>query len=145
LLHELRTWSDAGQDDDITVVAVRRRFERLADELYSILRDVLGDDRAGQAWETLPRPDDHEGADAWTGSLAGDRQSSAESFRARSGARVERTDPSGAGRIPIMTSLQKRTAETPGAQRISNICAAKRDALVRLALASSSANAAPLR
>jgi sigma-B regulation protein RsbU (phosphoserine phosphatase) len=48
---------------------VRRRFERLADELYSILRDVLGDDRAGQAWETLPRPDDHEGADAWTEAL----------------------------------------------------------------------------
>jgi len=69
LLHELRAWSDAGQDDDITVVAVRRRFERLADELYSILRDVLGDDRAGQAWETLPRPDDHEGADAWTEAL----------------------------------------------------------------------------
>jgi len=44
-----------------------------------------------------------------------------------------------------MTSLQKRTAETPGALRISNICAAKRDALVRLALASSSANAALLR
>jgi len=42
-----------------------------------------------------------------------------------------------------MTSLQKRTAETPGAQRTSNICAAKRQALERLALTSSAANAAP--
>jgi hypothetical protein len=45
----------------------------------------------------------------------------------------------------MVTSLQKRTAETPGAQRTSNICAAKREALERLALASSAANAAPLQ
>jgi hypothetical protein len=46
----------------------------------------------------------------------------------------------------MVTSLQKRTAETPGAQRTSNICAAKREALLeRLALASSAANAAPLQ
>jgi len=44
-----------------------------------------------------------------------------------------------------MTSLQKRTAETPGAQRTSNICAAKHDALKLLTMASSSVNAALLR
>ncbi|MGQ9547656.1 MAG: PP2C family protein-serine/threonine phosphatase [Roseiflexus sp.] len=69
LLHELRSWSDSRQDDDITVVAVRRRFERFADELYSILRDVLGDDRAGEAWAILPRPNDHEGTDSWIEAL----------------------------------------------------------------------------
>lgn len=68
LLHELRTWSDAGQDDDITVVAVRRRFERLADELRSIMRDVLGDERGEEAWRTLPHPGDANVA-AWTEAL----------------------------------------------------------------------------
>ncbi|MCS6842694.1 MAG: PP2C family protein-serine/threonine phosphatase [Roseiflexus sp.] len=68
LLHELRTWSDAGQDDDITVVAVRRRFERLADELRSIMRDVLGEERGEEAWQTLPHPGD-SGVAAWTEAL----------------------------------------------------------------------------
>jgi len=69
LLHELRTWSDAGQDDDITVVAVRRRFERLTDELRSIMRDVLGDERGEKAWLALPHPGDSEGVAAWTEAL----------------------------------------------------------------------------
>lgn len=68
LLHELRTWSDAGQDDDITVVAVRRRFERLADELRSVMRDVFGDERGEEAWRTLPHPGD-AGVVVWTEAL----------------------------------------------------------------------------
>lgn len=69
LLHELRNWSDAGQEDDITIVAVRRRFERLADELRSVMRDVFGEEGGEEAWLTLPRPADYEDATAWAEAL----------------------------------------------------------------------------
>jgi sigma-B regulation protein RsbU (phosphoserine phosphatase) len=56
LLHELRTWSVTGQADDVTVVVLRRRFERLADELRSIADDVLGARQAAELWTELRLP-----------------------------------------------------------------------------------------
>lgn len=54
LLHELRTWSESGQADDITVVVLRRRLERLEDELRSVADDVLGAVRAVELWAVAP-------------------------------------------------------------------------------------------
>ncbi|NWG19217.1 MAG: PP2C family protein-serine/threonine phosphatase [Chloroflexi bacterium] len=65
LLHELRAWSDNNQDDDITVVVMRRRLERLAAELRTIADDVLGAARAGELWAALPCPGDEESPAAW--------------------------------------------------------------------------------
>ncbi len=51
LLHEIRSWSvDQVQDDDITMVVFRRRFDYLSDELRSIAADVLGEERAERFW-----------------------------------------------------------------------------------------------
>jgi len=64
LLHELRAWSGGAQDDDITVVALRRRLALLGDELRSIADDVLGPERAASFWHALPCAVDMP-ADAW--------------------------------------------------------------------------------
>jgi len=64
LLHELRLWSSAGQTDDITVVVLRRRFERLADELRSVADDVLGTERAAELWGELDLPE-QGGTEQW--------------------------------------------------------------------------------
>ncbi len=53
LLHELRAWSAGMQSDDITMVVLRRRLERLDAELRSIAADVLGAVRAAELWVTL--------------------------------------------------------------------------------------------
>lgn len=50
LLHELRAWSGGVQSDDITIVVLRRRLDRLDAELYSIATDVLGAERAAELW-----------------------------------------------------------------------------------------------
>ncbi len=51
LLGYLRTWgAEQMQDDDITMVVLRRRFTRLSDELYSIFVDVLGAEAAEPFW-----------------------------------------------------------------------------------------------
>jgi phosphoserine phosphatase RsbU/P len=68
LLHELRTWSATGQADDITVVVLRRRLERLADELRSVAEDVLGPERAVALWAELPAPS-WTTADEWAEAL----------------------------------------------------------------------------
>jgi sigma-B regulation protein RsbU (phosphoserine phosphatase) len=60
LLHELRAWSRGEQTDDITMVIVRRRRERVAEELRSVAEDVLGHERAAQLWEAVSMPDDDE-------------------------------------------------------------------------------------
>lgn len=65
LLHELRAWSSNGQDDDITMVVIRRRLARVADELFTIAQDVLGNERATEVWHELPRPHDPESPAAW--------------------------------------------------------------------------------
>lgn len=53
LLRELRTWSpDTVQDDDITMVILRRRFTNLTHELRSIADDVLGAEQAAAFWDT---------------------------------------------------------------------------------------------
>jgi phosphoserine phosphatase RsbU/P len=69
LLHELRTWSIAGQADDITVVVLRRRLECLGDELRSVAEDVLGEERAREVWSVpfVPAPD--AGWEAWAEAL----------------------------------------------------------------------------
>ncbi|HWQ14290.1 MAG TPA: PP2C family protein-serine/threonine phosphatase [Roseiflexaceae bacterium] len=69
LLHELRTWSASGQADDITVVVLRRRLERLDAELRSIADDVLGPERAAQLWAGLDLPSADAPADAWAEAL----------------------------------------------------------------------------
>lgn len=51
LLHELRAWSSGQQSDDITMVVLRRRLERLDAELRSVAGDVLGPARAAELWE----------------------------------------------------------------------------------------------
>jgi sigma-B regulation protein RsbU (phosphoserine phosphatase) len=51
LLHELRAWGANGtQDDDITMVILRRRYTNLSDELRSIADDVLGPEQAAAFW-----------------------------------------------------------------------------------------------
>jgi sigma-B regulation protein RsbU (phosphoserine phosphatase) len=65
LLHELRSWSEIGQTDDITVVVVRRRLTCLGDELRTIADDVLGEERAAALWAELSLPDADAPADAW--------------------------------------------------------------------------------
>ncbi|HEX5688687.1 MAG TPA: PP2C family protein-serine/threonine phosphatase [Roseiflexaceae bacterium] len=68
LLHELRAWSDGEQTDDITMVIVRRRHERLADELRSAAEDVLGGERATQLWSAVVLPDGDQ-VEAWAAAL----------------------------------------------------------------------------
>lgn len=68
LLHELRAWGDGAQDDDITVVALRRRLALLGDELCSIADDVLGPERAAPFWRDLPCAPDTP-AEAWAALL----------------------------------------------------------------------------
>jgi sigma-B regulation protein RsbU (phosphoserine phosphatase) len=65
LLHELRAWSVEGQADDITMVIVRRRLDRLDAELRTIADDVLGRERAGLLWAELPLPSADAPVDAW--------------------------------------------------------------------------------
>lgn len=75
LLRELRAWSsDASQDDDITMVILRRRFTQLTDELRSIADDVLGSDQAAAFWsehiEVLYAvSEDPPSPDAWAAML----------------------------------------------------------------------------
>lgn len=69
LLHELRTWSATSQADDITVVVLRRRLERLEDEVRSIADDVLGAERALAVWGQAPIPPGGAPADAWAEAL----------------------------------------------------------------------------
>lgn len=66
LLHELRAWSTKGQDDDITIVVLRRREAWIGAELYGIVRDVLGYERAEHLWSELPVPDTAESIEGWT-------------------------------------------------------------------------------
>jgi sigma-B regulation protein RsbU (phosphoserine phosphatase) len=68
LLHELRAWGGGTQDDDITVVALRRRLALLGDELRSIADDVLGAERAEPFWRELPCAADMP-VDAWVALL----------------------------------------------------------------------------
>lgn len=64
LLQELRSWSQVGQADDITIVAVRRRLAQIGAELHSVVHDVLGEERAA-LWEELTLPSDDAPASAW--------------------------------------------------------------------------------
>lgn len=50
LLRELRAWTPNTQDDDITIVILRRRFSDLSDELRSIADDVLGVEQSTAFW-----------------------------------------------------------------------------------------------
>lgn len=51
LLREVRAWHTAGaQDDDITMVLIRRRFATVREEFYSIVVDVLGQEAAAALW-----------------------------------------------------------------------------------------------
>lgn len=70
LLHEVRTWSGAGQDDDITMVIVRRRLAHLDAELRTVADDVLGPERAEQLWAALPIIAASDAPDAWSAALA---------------------------------------------------------------------------
>lgn len=50
LLHELRSWSEGAQSDDVTMVVLRRRLTQLDAELRTVAIDVLGEARAGEFW-----------------------------------------------------------------------------------------------
>ncbi len=51
LLREVRAWHTAGaQDDDITMVLIRRRFATVWEEFYSVVVDVLGEEAAATLW-----------------------------------------------------------------------------------------------
>ncbi|HEY1013274.1 MAG TPA: PP2C family protein-serine/threonine phosphatase, partial [Herpetosiphonaceae bacterium] len=54
ILAEVRAWaSGQGQDDDITMVLLRRRLTRLSDELHSIAADVVGPLTTDDLWAAL--------------------------------------------------------------------------------------------
>ncbi len=65
LLAELRAWSTS-QSDDITVVAVRRRFRSIGDELAFTATDVLG---SMLRWESLPLPPHDAPVTVWLAHL----------------------------------------------------------------------------
>lgn len=65
LLHELRAWSDGDQADDITMVIIRRRLDRIDAELRSIAEDVLGRERAAQLWDEISLLDADAPVSAW--------------------------------------------------------------------------------
>jgi sigma-B regulation protein RsbU (phosphoserine phosphatase) len=69
LLHDLRAWGGTDQSDDITMVILRRRQERLAAELQSVAEDVLGRERAAQLWAELALPGDDAAPPAWAEAL----------------------------------------------------------------------------
>ncbi|HET9224975.1 MAG TPA: PP2C family protein-serine/threonine phosphatase, partial [Roseiflexaceae bacterium] len=69
LLHELRAWGGTDQADDITMVILRRRQARLADELRSVAEDVLGRERALELWDEATLPGDGEPAAPWAEAL----------------------------------------------------------------------------
>jgi sigma-B regulation protein RsbU (phosphoserine phosphatase) len=69
LLHELRTWSNTGQSDDITVVILRRRLARVDAELRSIVDDVLGRERGNQLWVEVSLPSPDAPVAAWAAAL----------------------------------------------------------------------------
>jgi sigma-B regulation protein RsbU (phosphoserine phosphatase) len=69
LLHELRAWGGTNQADDITMVILRRRQARLADELRSVAEDVLGRERALELWDEATLPGDGEPAAPWAEAL----------------------------------------------------------------------------
>ncbi|NJN16935.1 MAG: serine/threonine-protein phosphatase [Oscillochloris sp.] len=73
LLSELRTWSNGVQSDDITIVALRRRLDRLNSELFSVSEDVLGAERAAQLWSELEyllaNSPDTAGSEHWLAAL----------------------------------------------------------------------------
>lgn len=50
LLREVRSWSPV-QDDDITMVLLRRRLATLRDEIRSVVVDVLGEPAASEFWQ----------------------------------------------------------------------------------------------
>jgi sigma-B regulation protein RsbU (phosphoserine phosphatase) len=69
LLHELRMWSGTDQADDITMVILRRRLQRLDAELRGIADDVLGTERATQVWAELALPHGEAAVAAWDEAL----------------------------------------------------------------------------
>jgi phosphoserine phosphatase RsbU/P len=69
LLHELRMWSGTDQADDITMVILRRRLQRLDAELRGIADDVLGTERATQVWAELALPNGEAVVAAWDEAL----------------------------------------------------------------------------
>jgi len=71
LLHELRAWSGSEQADDITMVIIRRRLERLGAELRGVADDVLGVERSRQLWATLDLPSDDAAKAVWAECLPG--------------------------------------------------------------------------
>lgn len=46
LLHDVRAWSGGVQSDDVTIVVLRRRFDRLSAELQGVAVEVLGAEQA---------------------------------------------------------------------------------------------------
>jgi sigma-B regulation protein RsbU (phosphoserine phosphatase) len=70
LLQELRSWSGGEQTDDVTIVLLRRRLARLADELHSITGEILGAERAIGFWAaTSAIVGETASAEAWLAAL----------------------------------------------------------------------------
>lgn len=54
LIAQLRAWiNGTAQDDDVTLVVLRRRLAYVYDELWGVAVDVLGQERAGQVWKAV--------------------------------------------------------------------------------------------
>jgi sigma-B regulation protein RsbU (phosphoserine phosphatase) len=70
LLHELRAWTPGNmQDDDITMVILRRRFAEVGRELRSIADDVLDSERAAAFWAEHITLDEQADTDSWADAL----------------------------------------------------------------------------
>ncbi|HEU5086842.1 MAG TPA: PP2C family protein-serine/threonine phosphatase, partial [Roseiflexaceae bacterium] len=70
VLHELRSWGEGNQVDDITIVVIRRRLACVGLELRTIADDVLGVERASAVWDELALPLHDAGAEVWNASVA---------------------------------------------------------------------------
>ncbi|PDW02328.1 PP2C family protein-serine/threonine phosphatase [Candidatus Viridilinea mediisalina] len=69
LLRELRTWSEGSQNDDVTMVILRRRLTNLDAELRSVASDVLGFERANTFWVEHVTLNPNADAHAWIAAL----------------------------------------------------------------------------
>ena len=53
ILAEVRTWTGGHAADDITMLLIRRRLQRLIDEMQSVVADIIGAQTTAELWTTL--------------------------------------------------------------------------------------------
>jgi phosphoserine phosphatase RsbU/P len=70
ILADVRNWTHSHyQDDDITMVLLRRRLKHLGEELHSATADVVGPLTATEIWHALGITDQLDNSDTWTAHL----------------------------------------------------------------------------